>query len=214
MAATFSPVSSLLVSSATSSNPLRSRVAFVAARAKKHNNNNNNTRRFLAPRAEGGSSSSYGEKASYGVVPRHNVAIGGFNPTGGDASMDEARVVDPYGCVGGRVSFFIVFLEKQKNSNAKSSQQLTSFHLFTLLPLVLSFSIFVKVAQVHFLTSSSSPASPLDVVSQPASPTYATRVNRAKDTTLARRHHVLPRGVAHPGRAVLTPGIPGGCQIG
>ena len=67
-----------------------------------NNNNNSNSRRsevLLAPRAD--ASSSYGS-GEYGTVPRHNVAIGGHNPTGGDASMDEARVVDPYGLVGGK----------------------------------------------------------------------------------------------------------------
>jgi len=58
----------------------------------------------FAPRAASGSSSSYGETSREGKVPRHNVSIGGYNPTGGDESMDEARVVDPYGCVGGRVA--------------------------------------------------------------------------------------------------------------
>ena len=66
-----------------------------------NNNNNNNSRRskvLLAPRADASPSGS----GEYGTVPRHNVAIGGHNPTGGDASMDEARVVDPYGLVGGK----------------------------------------------------------------------------------------------------------------
>eukprot|EP00740_Mantoniella_antarctica_P011177 CAMPEP_0181370746 /NCGR_PEP_ID=MMETSP1106-20121128/13615_1 /TAXON_ID=81844 /ORGANISM="Mantoniella antarctica, Strain SL-175" /LENGTH=121 /DNA_ID=CAMNT_0023487609 /DNA_START=146 /DNA_END=512 /DNA_ORIENTATION=+ len=43
-----------------------------------------------APRAASGSSSSYGETSREGKVPRHNVSIGGYNPTGGDESMDEA----------------------------------------------------------------------------------------------------------------------------
>lgn len=87
----------------SSSNQLRSRVALVATR----NSSNNSRRAERQLRAEApdssSSSSSFGEKkAGYGNVPRHNVAIGGHNPTGGDESMDEARVVCPYGLVRGR----------------------------------------------------------------------------------------------------------------
>lgn len=56
----------------------------------------------------------------YGRVPRHNVAIGGHNPTGGDASMDEARVVDPYGCVGGWVAV-VAYLYTRPSQTSRSS---------------------------------------------------------------------------------------------
>ena len=58
----------------------------------------------FAPRAASGSSSSYDETSREGEVPRNNVFIAGYNSTEGDETMDEARVVDPYGCVGGRVA--------------------------------------------------------------------------------------------------------------
>ena len=48
---------------------------------------------------EGEASETAFESSSYGDVSRHNVAVGGHNPTGGDTEMDEARVVDPYGLV-------------------------------------------------------------------------------------------------------------------
>ena len=110
--------SSCLVTSPTRIHPrrkpphqLRSRVALALVVARidtKRTGGVHPPRRrqlLFAPRAEAPSTSSSsfeGKGGDYGEVPRHNVAIGGHNPTGGDDSMDEARVLDPYGLVGGR----------------------------------------------------------------------------------------------------------------
>jgi len=57
-------------------------------------------------------------------VPRNNVFIAGYNPTGGDETMDEARVVDPYGCVGGRVRTRPTSPRRETQLTEKTEKQL------------------------------------------------------------------------------------------
>ena len=70
---------------------------------------------------EGEASETAFESSSYGDVSRHNVAVGGHNPTGGDTEMDEARVVDPYGLVSDIMSSPAQSLTPTSSSTTVSS---------------------------------------------------------------------------------------------